>query len=232
MKKIIIAIDGYSSTGKSTFARKVAASLGYLYLDTGALYRAVTLQMLEKGILGPDKSVDLPALRDELERTDVAFRPTGPGGTCETYLNGRPVEPEIRSLRISDNVSHIAALPCVREYVDRILRRYGQERGVVMDGRDIGTAVFPDAELKIFMTADPEIRARRRQLELEAKGEPAAFEEVLRNLQERDWLDTHRETAPLTRAADAVVLDNSRMTLEEEMDWIHRQIERIYESDH
>lgn len=219
-EKIIIAIDGYSSTGKSTFAKLVAAKLGYIYIDTGALYRAVTLSACLNGAIGPQNDIDHENLEKTLSVTTIEFRPTGENGKSETYLNGKNVEKDIRTLEISGKVSHIAAIPSVRNFVDSMLKGYGEKKGVVMDGRDIGTAVFPNAELKIFMTADPQIRAERRLREMVLKGENPDREEVLKNLLERDYIDTHREVAPLTQASDAVVLDNSHMTLEEQMDWI------------
>ena len=219
-QKIIIAIDGYSSTGKSTFAKLVAAKLGYVYIDTGALYRAMTLCAIKNGIIDHENNIDHDLLQRTLPNTVVEFRPTGENGKCETYLNGENVEKEIRGLEIANKVSHIAAVPAVRNFVDSMLKVYGEKKGVVMDGRDIGTAVFPDAELKIFMTADPKIRAQRRYNEMVMKGESPNMEDVLKNLLERDYIDTHRETAPLTQAPDAVLLDNSHMTLEEQMEWV------------
>jgi cytidylate kinase len=225
-QKIIIAIDGYSSTGKSTFAKLLAAKLGYVYIDTGALYRAMTLSAIKNGVIGHDNSIDHELLQKSLSDTVVEFRPTGENGKSETYLNGENVEKEIRGLEIANKVSHIAAVPAVRNFVDSMLKVYGEKKGVVMDGRDIGTAVFPNAELKIFMTANPEIRAQRRYNEMVAKGENPNMEDVLKNLLERDYIDTHRETAPLTQAPDAVLLDNSHMTLDEQMDWIITLLEK------
>lgn len=218
--KIIIAIDGYSSTGKSTFAKLVAAKLGYIYIDTGALYRAVTLDAISHNIISENNTIDYKRLENMLKNIHIEFRTTGENGKSETYLNGENVEKEIRGLEIANKVSHIAAVPAVRNFVDTMLKAYGEKKGVVMDGRDIGTAVFPDAELKIFMTADPKIRAERRLKEMVEKGENPDPQEVLQNLLERDYIDTHREVAPLTQAPDAILLDNSHMTLEEQMDWI------------
>lgn len=223
-EKIIIAIDGYSSTGKSTFAKLVAAKLGYIYIDTGALYRAITLKSIEQGAISETNTIDFDLLNKILKNTEVSFEPSGEGGKSETYLDGINVEKEIRKLEVSHKVSHIAAIPKVRSYVDTILRRFGVEKGVVMDGRDIGTALFPNAELKIFMTADPTIRAQRRMKEMEQKGEKPIFEEVYQNLIERDYIDTHREVAPLTQAEDAILLDNSHMTLDEQMEWVVKQL--------
>lgn len=217
---IIIAIDGYSSTGKSTFAKLIAAKLGYIYIDTGALYRAVTLSAIDHRIISENNTIDNSALEKLLEKTVIEFRTTGENGKSETYLNGKNVESQIRRLEVSNKVSYIAAIPAVRNFVDSMLKCYGEKKGVVMDGRDIGTAVFPNAELKIFMTADPQIRAERRLQEMIQKGENPDRDEVLKNLLERDYIDTHREVAPLTQAKDAIVLDNSHMTLDEQMNWI------------
>ena len=211
---IIIAIDGYSSTGKSSFAKIIANEFSFQYLDSGALYRGVTLHAIEKGLIDEDCAIDAPALEASLKNLDLHFGPEG------TYIGDRCIEEEIRSLAVAGKVSPIAAVAEVREFVDRKLREFGKDKRVVMDGRDIGTTVFPDAELKIFMTADPLIRARRRAAEMEAKGEQADLEEVMKNLLERDYIDSHRETSPLTQADDAIVLDNSFMTMEDQMAWI------------
>ena len=211
---IIIAIDGYSSTGKSSFAKIIAHEFSFLYLDSVALYRGVTLFALENGFIGEDNTINVPALTEELENLDIHF---GPGGT---YIADRCIEPEIRSMAVAEKVSPVAAVPQVRSFVDSKLREFGRNRRVVMDGRDIGTTVFPDAELKIFMTADPEVRAQRRADEMRAKGIDIDTETVIRNLQERDYIDSHREVSPLIQAADAIVLDNSTMTMEEQMTWL------------
>lgn len=218
--RIIIAIDGYSSTGKSTFAKLIAARIGYIYIDTGALYRAVTLYAIKKGFISSDNTIDEAELKKALEKIKISFKATGSDGKSETYIDNENVEKSIRTLRVSSKVSYIAALPFVREYVDFQLHHIGENKGVVMDGRDIGTAVFPQAELKIFMTADPEVRAQRRILEMRSKGENPDPDEVLKNLLERDYIDTHRKTAPLTKAPDAILLDNSNMTIQEQMDWV------------
>ena len=221
--RIIIAIDGYSSTGKSTFAKAIARELGYVYIDTGAMYRAVALFAMRGGCVSGDNAVDETALRRLLvdgSPVDISFRTSGPGGRSETWLDGENVEKEIRTLEISRIVSHVAALPFVREYVDRRLREIGAGKGVVMDGRDIGTAVFPDAELKIFMTARVEVRARRRYDEMLSKGGSPDYDEVLENLRQRDYIDSHRSASPLRKAADAFELDNSDMTMEEELAWV------------
>ena len=224
ISRVIIAVDGHSSTGKSTFAKSIAQKLGLLYVDTGALYRGVTLFALRESLISDKNIINTDKLSSLLPELRPEFRNTGPQGKSELYLNGELVEREIRTLDVSGKVSYIAALPFVREFVDRILKEYGEKRGVVMDGRDIGTAVFPDAELKIFMTANPEVRAKRRYDEMVAKGEPADFEKILENIVERDYIDEHRETAPLRKAPDALLLDNSNMTVEEQMEWLSGKI--------
>ena len=211
---IIIAIDGYSSTGKSSFAKIVANEFSFLYLDSGALYRGVTLFAIENGFINDNCEIDVPGLEKALENFDLHF---GEGGT---YIGERCIETEIRSMAVADKVSPIATVPQVRNFVDRKLREFGAKKRVVMDGRDIGTTVFPDAELKIFMTADPMIRAQRRAAEMEAKGNKTDLQEVLKNLQERDYIDSHREVSPLTQAADAIVLDNSHMTMNDQLEWL------------
>ncbi|MGN0191558.1 MAG: (d)CMP kinase [Candidatus Cryptobacteroides sp.] len=220
---ITIAIDGYSSTGKSSFAKRIASELGFHYLDSGALYRAVTLHALENGFISPDGTIDTAALDRELESLDVHFDSLG-----RTCIGGRCVEKEIRTLRVSGKVSPISAIASVRDYVNRLLRQCGRQGRIVMDGRDIGTTVFPNAELKIFMTADPMVRARRRAAEMEAKGDRADLDEVLANLRERDYIDSHRSVSPLTKAPDAVVLDNSDMTMDDQMEWVLNLIEKRY----
>ncbi len=214
---IIIAIDGYSSTGKSSFAKNIASEFSFLYLDSGALYRAVTLNCIEAGIISESGEIDMEALKASLKDLDAHFEDRGDGS--KTYIGSRCVEKEIRTLAVSGKVSPVAAVPEVREYVDGKLREFGRSGRVVMDGRDIGTTVFPDAQIKIFMTADVKVRAQRRAAEMEAKGDHADLEAVLKNLQERDYIDSHRETSPLTRAADAIVLDNSDMTPADQMIW-------------
>ena len=211
---IIIAIDGYSSTGKSSFAKIIAKEFSFLYLDSGALYRGVTLFAIENGLIADDDTINVPELEKGLENLDLRFSAEG---TC---IGERCIENEIRSLAVAGKVSPIATVPEVRNYVDKKLREFGSKKRIVMDGRDIGTTVFPDAELKIFMTADPLIRAQRRADEMKAKGMEADLNEVLKNLQERDYIDSHRETSPLTQAPDAVVLDNSHMSMNEQLEWI------------
>lgn len=215
---IIIAIDGYSSTGKSSFARLIASEFSFLYLDSGAMYRAVTLLAIEKGLIDQSGTVDVPGLSDALKDFDLRFIRTEEGS--RTFIGERCIEKEIRSMEVSGKVSPIATVPCVREFVDMRLREFGKKKRVVMDGRDIGTTVFPDAELKIFMVADLRIRAERRAAEMIARGEDTTVEAVMKNLQERDFIDSHRKASPLSKAEDALVLDNSHMTLQDQMDWI------------
>ena len=211
---IIIAIDGYSSTGKSSFAKIMANEFSFLYLDSGALYRGVTLFAIENGFISDDNCIDVPGLDKALETLDIHFGKEG------TYIGERCIEKEIRSLEVAGKVSPIATVAEVRAFVDRKLREFGKNKRIVMDGRDIGTTVFPQAELKIFMTADPMVRAQRRAAEMEAKGDKVQLEDVLKNLQERDYIDSHREVSPLTQAPDAVVLDNSHMTMQEQLEWV------------
>lgn len=216
---IIIAVDGYSSTGKSSFAKQVASRFGFTYLDSGALYRGVTLFAQENSLISKDNAVS-PDLERALEDLDIHFERNQ--GTC---IGNRCVEKEIRSMAVSSQVSPIAAVPYVRNFVDARLHILAQGGRVVMDGRDIGTTVFPDAQLKIFMTASDDVRARRRFDELRSKGENPVFEEVMKNLKERDYIDSHRETSPLKRAEDAFELDNSDMTMTEELAWIQGLIQ-------
>ncbi|MBO4264051.1 MAG: (d)CMP kinase [Bacteroidales bacterium] len=219
MPDIIIAIDGFSSTGKSSFAKRVAAKFGFLYLDSGALYRGVTLFAQEERLISKLNTVS-PTLEEELRTLDIHFGTDG-----RTYMGPRCIENQIRSLEVSAQVSPIAAVPYVRAYVDRKLREFGQKGRIVMDGRDIGTTVFPHAQLKIFMTASEEVRARRRYDELVANGSMPALEDVVKNLRERDYIDSHRETAPLRKAPDAFELDNSHMDMQEELAWIQGLIQ-------
>jgi len=210
---IIIAIDGCSSTGKSSLAKLVAKELGFMYLDSGALYRAVTLFAREQGLILPDDTI-LPELKSSLRGLDVHF------GLDGTYIADRKVEKEIRSLEVSSQVSPVSAQVYVREFVDEKLHQFGKKGRIVMDGRDIGTTVFPDATVKIFLTASEEVRAKRRYDELKAKGDNPTMEEVLANIRERDYIDSHRDVSPLKCASDAFVLDNSSMTFAEELSWI------------
>ena len=210
---ITIAIDGYSSTGTSTFARLIAKHFDFLYLDSGAMYRGVTLFAQEQGLIAPDNTID-PALEKALEGLDLHFAQ----GTV-LFMGERNIEKEIRTMEVSAQVSPIAAVPYVRHWVDERLHAFSASGRVVMDGRDIGTTVFPNAEIKVFMTARPEVRAQRRFDELVSKGEQPVFEEVMKNLQERDYIDSHRETSPLRRAEDAFELNNSEMSLTDEISW-------------
>ncbi|MBR3633713.1 MAG: (d)CMP kinase [Bacteroidaceae bacterium] len=213
---ITIAFDGYSSCGKSTMARQLAATIGYTFVDTGAMYRAVTLLALRNGLFSADGKVNEPQLRSLLDKAVITQRSNPQSGQTETFLNGENVEGEIRTMEVSDRVSIVAALPFVRTEMVRQQQAMGQNGGIVMDGRDIGTTVFPNAEMKIFVTATPEVRAQRRYLELKGKGEDVTLEEVLHNLEERDYIDSHREVSPLRQAPDAVVLDNTNLTREEQ----------------
>ena len=219
MKKIIIAIDGFSSCGKSTMAKDLAREIGYIYIDSGAMYRAVTLYCLEHGLFQGD-TIDTERLKAELPNLDIAFKLNHETGRPQTYLNGKLVENDIRTLAVSSKVSIVAALDFVREAMVRLQQQMGHEKGIVMDGRDIGTTVFPDAELKIFVTASPEIRARRRFEELQTKGEPGSYEEILHNVEERDRIDMNRSVSPLRKADDAIELDNSHLTIQEQKEWL------------
>ena len=211
---IIIAIDGYSSTGKSSFAKIIANEFSFLYLDSGALYRGVTLYAMENAYIDDANVIDVEGLDAALKGVDLHFGAEG------TYMGDRCIEKEIRSMAVASKVSPIATVPEVRNYVDRKLRELAEKKRVVMDGRDIGTTVFPNAELKIFMTADPLVRAQRRAEEMIAKGESTDIQSVLSNLQERDYIDSHREASPLSKADDAIVLDNSHMTMEDQLEWL------------
>lgn len=222
--RIIIAIDGHSSCGKSTIAKAVAARFGYVFIDSGAMYRAVTLfalrhNLIENGIV---KEKELIGLLPEIK---IEFRFNSEKQKSDTYLNGENVEDEIRQLPVSQNVSPVATIAEVRAEMVRQQQEMGKNKGIVMDGRDIGTVVFPEAELKLFVTASPEIRAQRRFDELTAKGETVSYDEILQNVQERDHIDSTRETSPLRKADDALVLDNSHMTREEQMEWVVEKVE-------
>lgn len=226
MKKITIAIDGHSSCGKSTMARNLAREVGYIYVDTGAMYRAVTLYALRNGLFGADGSINASELESRMDGIDISFRLNSKTGNPDTYLNGVCVEKEIRAMEVSSRVSKVAALGFVRSSLVARQQAMGMDKGVVMDGRDIGTVVFPDAELKIFVTASAEVRARRRYDELQAKGTPADFEDILRNVKERDYIDSHRDVSPLRKADDAIELDNSDMTIPQQQDWLMTQFRR------
>lgn len=210
MKKIIVAIDGYSSCGKSTMAKELARNVGYVYVDTGAMYRAVSLYALRNGIIA-DGAIDEKRLREAIGGIDISFK-TNADGKQETYLNGENVEQAIRTLEVANGASRVSAIGFVRRELVRQQQRMGAQKGIVMDGRDIGTVVFPEAELKLFLTASPEVRAQRRYDEMKAKGHAADYAQVLANVKERDYRDTHRAESPLRQAADAVLIDNSHMT--------------------
>lgn len=225
MKKITIAVDGFSSSGKSTMAKDLAKKIGYIYIDTGAMYRAVTLYSLQQGFF-INEEIDETRLKGTLNNIDITFQPNKETGRPDTYLNGINVEQDIRGMEVANHVSHIAALGFVRRELVKKQQAMGKEKGVVMDGRDIGTVVFPDAELKIFVTASPEVRAQRRVDELKAKGMPASYEEVLANVKKRDHIDSTRKESPLRQAEDALVLDNSHMTIPEQMEWLFTQYKK------
>lgn len=226
MRKITISIDGFSSCGKSTMAKDLARKIGYVYVDTGAMYRAVTLFALRNGLFADDGSVKAEELESRMDEVNVSFRFNAETGRPDTYLNGELVESEIRSMEVSNHVSPIAAIPFVRTAMVAQQQQMGRDKGIVMDGRDIGTTVFPDAELKIFVTASAEVRAERRYKELLGKGMEANYDEILKNVQERDYLDSHREVSPLKKADDALELDNSYMTIDEQNQWLLDQYHR------
>ena len=228
MKKITIAIDGHSSCGKSTMAKDLARKIGYVYVDTGAMYRAVTLYALRNNLFDADGGIKEDELKSRMGDISISFRLNTATGRPDTYLNGENVEQDIRTMQVSNRVSPIAALPFVRQALVAQQQAMGKEKGVVMDGRDIGTTVFPDAELKVFVTASAEVRAQRRYDELKAKGMQADYNDILKNVQERDYIDSHRPTSPLRKADDAIELDNSNMTVDEQNDWLmekYRQAE-------
>ncbi len=226
-EKLIIAIDGYSSCGKSTFAKTIAQKLGYTYIDTGAMYRAITLYALENHLID-ENNFYKQQLINQLDKIEIDFKRNDQNGKNEIYLNGKNVEELIRNLRVSQFVSQISAVKEVREKLVNLQRKIGSKGNVVMDGRDIGTVVFPEAQLKIFMTADPKIRAQRRYAELIAKGQQVSFDEVYKNVIERDNLDTSREESPLRKAPDAIILDNSHMTPEEQWQWFENLIHQLF----
>ncbi len=220
MKKITIAIDGHSSCGKSTMAKDLAREVGYIYVDTGAMYRAVTLYCMRNHLIDAQGEVLTARLKALMPQVSVTFQLNNETGKPDTYLNDERVEDTIRSIEVSSNVSKVAAIPFVREAMVEQQRLLGKEKGVVMDGRDIGTTVFPDAELKVFVTASPEVRAQRRYDELKAKGMAADYDDILKNVQERDYMDSHRAVSPLRKAEDALLLDNSEMTIAQQKDWL------------
>ena len=226
MKKITIAIDGFSSCGKSTMAKDLAQKIGYVYVDTGAMYRAVTLFAMRHSLFNADGTVKTDRLQSLMPNIHISFKLNRETGRPDTFLNDELVETEIRNMEVSGHVSPIAAIPFVRAAMVERQQQMGQDKGVVMDGRDIGTVVFPDAELKIFVTATADVRARRRYDELKGKGLPANYDEILKNVQERDYIDTHREVSPLRKAADAIELDNSHITIDEQNEWLMRQFRR------
>jgi len=229
MKKITIAIDGHSSSGKSTMAKDLAREIGYTYIDTGAMYRAVTLYCLQNDLFTGDL-LDTLQLEKNMDQIHISFRFNPATGRPDTYLNEVNVENEIRSMEVADHVSTVAALGSVRRAMVAQQQSMGREKGVVLDGRDIGTVVFPDAELKLFITASPEVRAQRRLDELKEKGQSVSYEEVLANVLKRDHIDSTREESPLRQAEDALVLDNSYMTLEEQKQWLLARFEEVANS--
>jgi len=229
-KKIVIAIDGHSSCGKSTLAKSLARELGYTYIDSGAMYRAVTLFALRNGLIKHGR-VDEKELISRMKDIRITFEWDTDTEKNTTFLNGENIENEIRQLEVSNNVSPVSTIAGVRSELVKQQRENGQNKGIVMDGRDIGTVVFPDAELKIFMTASPEIRAQRRYLELKEKGAEVDFDKILQNVEERDTIDSGREVSPLKKADDAIVLDNSHMTREEQLQWALEKAKELIEEN-
>ena len=223
MKKITIAIDGHSSCGKSTMAKDLAKRIGYIYVDTGAMYRSVTLYALRNGLFNANSTIKEEELKAQMGNIKISFKLNKATGRPDTYLNGENVENQIRTMEVSSHVSVIAALPFVRAALVEQQQQMGAEKGIVMDGRDIGTVVFPNAELKVFVTASPEVRAQRRYDELKAKGMEANFDDILKNVQERDYIDSHRATSPLRKAEGAIELDNSNITIEQQQQWLYDQ---------
>ncbi len=222
MKRIIIAIDGYSSCGKSTMAKNLASALQYIYVDTGAMYRAVTLYAMRHSLFSPSRQLDPAALQQVINSIDIHFEYNPTTAHADTYLFDENIEQSIRTLEVSSLVSIVAAIPFVREAMVARQRTLGQDKGIVMDGRDIGTTVFPNAELKIFVTATAEVRARRRYDELLAKGDKVVYDDILQNVLQRDYIDSHREVSPLRMAPDAVLLDNSLLTIPQQDQWVLR----------
>ncbi len=229
MKKITIAIDGFSSCGKSTMAKDLAREIGYIYIDSGAMYRAVTLYALDNGLFHGNE-IETERLKNDMKQIHITFQLNPDTGKPDTYLNGTCVEQRIRTMEVSSHVSPIAALDFVREAMVAQQQEMGKAKGIVMDGRDIGTTVFPDAELKIFVTASAEIRAQRRYDELKAKGEAASLADILENVKQRDYIDQHREVSPLKKADDALLLDNSHLTIAQQKEWLSEQFQRIIQS--
>ena len=223
MKKITIAIDGFSSCGKSTMAKDLAKEIGYIYVDTGAMYRSVTLFALRHNLFNADGTIREEELKEQMKDINISFQLNKTTGRPDTYLNGENVENAIRTMEVSSHVSSIATLAFVREALVAQQQRMGAEKGIVMDGRDIGTVVFPKAELKIFVTASAEVKAQRRYDELKAKGMDADYADILKNVEERDYIDSHRATSPLRKADDAIELDNSNLTIAEQKKWLYEQ---------
>ena len=226
MKKITIAIDGFSSCGKSTMVKSLAKEIGYIYIDSGAMYRAVTLYCIENGLI-EDGEIRTEILKEDLKRINISFKINAETGQPDTYLNAENVENKIRTMLVSSMVSQVSALDFVRSAMVEQQQKMGKEKGIVMDGRDIGTTVFPDAELKIFVTASAEVRAQRRFDELKSKGQEASYDEILHNVKQRDYLDQNREVSPLRQASDAILLDNSTLTIEEQKAWLINQFNRV-----
>lgn len=227
MEKIIIAIDGFSSCGKSTMAKDLAHELGYIYVDTGAMYRCVALYALQHKLFLKDGEINIPELEAAMPNINISFKLNKETGRPDTYLNNENVENKIRTMEVSSHVSSIAAIPFVREALVAQQQKMGKDKGIVMDGRDIGTVVFPNAELKIFVTASPEVRAQRRYDELMEKGMEADYNEILENVKQRDYRDSHRDVSPLRKADDAIELDNSNINIEEQKQWLIKQYKRV-----
>lgn len=227
MEKIIIAIDGFSSCGKSTMAKDLAHELGYIYVDTGAMYRCVALYALQHKLFLKDGEINIPELEAAMPNINISFKLNKETGRPDTYLNNENVENKIRTMEVSSHVSSIAAIPFVREALVAQQQKMGKDKGIGMDGRDIGTVVFPNAELKIFVTASPEVRAQRRYDELMEKGMEADYNEILENVKQRDYIDSHRDVSPLRKADDAIELDNSNISIEEQKQWLINQYKRV-----
>lgn len=227
MEKIIIAIDGFSSCGKSTMAKDLAHELGYIYVDTGAMYRCVALYALQHKLFLKDGKINIPELEAAMPNINISFKLNKETGRPDTYLNNENVENKIRTMEVSSHVSSIAAIPFIREALVAQQQKMGKDKAIVMDGRDIGTVVFPNAELKIFVTASPEVRAQRRYDELMEKGMEADYNEILENVKRRDYIDSHRDVSPLRKADDAIELDNSNISIEEQKQWLIKQYKRV-----
>jgi cytidylate kinase len=227
-KKIIIAIDGYSSTGKSSFARQIARNLSYIYVDTGAMYRAATLYCIKNNLIN-DCELNVDKIIENLKKIDIKFIFNTQTEKSETFLNDENVENKIRNVEVSNHVSAISAIPEVRVKMVALQQEMGKNKGIVMDGRDIGTVVFPDAEIKIFMTANLEIRAMRRYTELLRNGCNVTLQEIEKNIRERDYIDTHRDASPLKKADDAIILDNSNISVAEQMKWFYKIFQSVIE---